>query len=31
MLQYRNADRRLHHIHEPDVTSSLKGKREKNF
>ncbi len=26
MLEYRNADCRQHHIHEPDVTSSLKGK-----
>jgi hypothetical protein len=29
VLEYRNADCRLHHIHEHDVTSSLKGKREK--
>ena len=27
VLEYRNAVRRLRHIHEPDVTSSLKGKR----
>ncbi len=31
MLEYRNADCRLQHIHEHDVTSSLKGKREKTF
>jgi len=31
MLEYSNADCRLHHIHEHDVTSSLKGKREKTF
>ena len=31
LLEYRNADCRLHHIHEHDVTSSLKGKREKTF
>ena len=31
VLEYRNADCRLHHIHEHDVTSSLKGKREKNL
>ena len=24
VLEYRNADGRLQHIHEPDVTSSLK-------
>ena len=29
--EYRNADCRLQHIHEHDVTSSLKGKREKTF
>ncbi len=31
VLEYRNADCRLRHIHEHDVTSSLKGKREKTF
>jgi hypothetical protein len=31
VLEYRNADCRIHHIHEHDVTSSLKGKREKTF
>ena len=30
VLEYRNAVWRLHHIYEPDVTSSLKGKREKH-
>jgi hypothetical protein len=29
MLEYRNADCRHHHIHEHDVTSSLKGKRKR--
>jgi hypothetical protein len=29
VLEYRNADCRHHHIHEHDVTSSLKGKRER--
>jgi hypothetical protein len=28
VLEYRNADCRLHHIHEHDVTSSLKGKKK---
>jgi hypothetical protein len=31
MLEYRNADCRLHHIHEHDVTSSLKGKKGKDL
>ena len=31
VLEYRNADCRLQHIHEHDVTSSLKGKRGKTF
>jgi hypothetical protein len=31
VLEYRNTDCRIHHIHEHDVTSSLKGKREKTF
>jgi hypothetical protein len=31
LLEYRNADCRLQHIHEHDVTSSLKGKRGKIF
>ncbi len=31
VLEYRNADCRLQHIHEHDVTSSLKGKREKTL
>jgi len=29
LLEYRNADCRHHHIHEHDVTSSLKGKRKR--
>jgi len=29
VLEYRNADCRHHHIHEHDVTSSLKGKRKR--
>jgi hypothetical protein len=31
VLEYRNSDCRLHHIHEHDVTSSLKGKRDTKF
>jgi hypothetical protein len=29
LLEYRNADCRHHHIHEHDVTSSLKGKKKR--
>ena len=29
VLEYRNADCRHHHIHEHDVTSSLKGKKKR--
>ena len=29
VLEYRNADCRLQHIHEHDVTSSLKGKKKR--
>jgi hypothetical protein len=31
VLEYRNADCRLHHIHEHDVTSFLKGNGKRPF